>query len=399
MTANRVLILTLALASASIVVPVGPLAEIKEDAHQHENEVADGTKHGHDEEHAIQLDPEQIKQTDIELQTAGPGALATVLNLSGQVAINADRLAHVVPRVAGVVREVRKTLGDSVKAGEVLAVIDSRELAEVKAAYLAATERVALAQANFEREEALWKKKISAEQDYLQAKQALAEARINKRLAEQKLHALGFPLGRLETSARHSLTRYEIVAPFAGTIIEKHITLGEALEENATIFVVADLSTVWVDLTVYPKDLPLVELGRVAVITATQSDLKAQGTIHYIRPLVSGETRTSRAQVVLDNPDGRWRPGLFVTAEIVSGETEVALCVPRSALQNVKNRTVVFVQTEHGFEPHPVELGRSDDDHVEVVAGLDPGERFVANGAFTLKAELEKGEAEHGHDH
>jgi membrane fusion protein, heavy metal efflux system len=83
----------------------------------------------------------------------------------------------------------------------------------------------------------------------------------------------------------------------------------------------------------------------------------------------------------------------------VTGETEVALCVPRSALQNIRNRTVVFVQTEHGFEPHPVELGRSDDDHVEVVAGLDPGERFVANGAFTLKAELEKGEAEHGHDH
>lgn len=116
------------------------------------------------------------------------------------------------------------------------------------------------------------RKKISTEQDYLQAKQALAEARINKHSAEQKLHALGFPVERLETSARHSLTRYEIVAPFAGTIIEKHITLGEALEENATTFVVADLSTVWVDLTVYPKDLPLVELGRVAVISATQSD-------------------------------------------------------------------------------------------------------------------------------
>src|SRR5205823_3764525 len=117
------------------------------------------------------------------------------------------------------------------------------------------------------------------EQDYLQAKQALAEARINKCSAEQKLHALGLPLERLETSARHSLTRYEIVAPFAGTIIEKHITLGEAFEENVTTFVVADLSTVWVDLTVYPKGLPLIELGRVAVISATQSDLKTEGTI------------------------------------------------------------------------------------------------------------------------
>ncbi|MGH9204772.1 MAG: efflux RND transporter periplasmic adaptor subunit, partial [Vicinamibacterales bacterium] len=162
-------------------------------------------------------------------------------------------------------------------------------------------------------------------------------------------------------------------------------------------FVVADLGTVWVNLTVYPKDLPLIELGQTAVITATQSGLQGQGTIRYIRPLLSEETRTSRARVVLDNPDGRWRPGLFVTAKVVTGEIEVALRVPRSALQTIEDRTVVFVQTARGFEPRPVELGRGGDDHVEVVAGLDPGKRFVANGAFTLKAELGKGEAEHEH--
>lgn len=134
----------------------------------------------------------QIRQFGVGTDVAGQGRLRIEVVLPGEVALNADRVAHVVPRVSGVVREVRKNLGDTVLRGEIMAVLESRELADSTAALLAARERVNLAQSNFAREEQLWQKKISPEQDYIQAKNALAEAGIELRTTEQKLRALGF---------------------------------------------------------------------------------------------------------------------------------------------------------------------------------------------------------------
>jgi RND family efflux transporter, MFP subunit len=401
-----VFVMSLALGASAATEPESARTEAgtaQEGKSDHEKDGDHEHKEGqqaHEEEHLVRLNAEQLKQSGIRIETAGPGKLLTLLQLPGEVKVNADRIAHVVPRVAGMAREVRKVLGDTVKAGEVLAVIDSRELADTKATYLAARERVALAQANFTREEALWKQKISAEQDYLQARQSLAEARIEQRAAEQKLLALGLPpqeLMRLARSPSESLNRYEITAPFAGTIIDKHISLGEALEDNTTIFVVADLSTVWVDLSVYPRDLPLVKVGEAVVVTAAASGLEAKGRIGYVQPVVSEETRRTFARVVLDNASRQWQPGLFVTGRVVTGEVEVPLLVSRSVLQTLDNNPVVFVQTEDGFEPRPVRIGRSNESQVEIIEGLKSGEHYVASGSFILKAELGKGEAAHEH--
>src|SRR5262249_5756591 len=155
--------------------------------------------------------------------------------LPGTVALNADRRVHVVSRIPGIVQESRKQLGDAVRAGEVMAVIDSRELAETKAGYLAAPGRGALARTTFSRAEDLWEKKISPAEDYLKAKQALAEVRIELQVAVQKLRALGFAeayVQQLASRANAPLTRYEVVAPLAGTVIEKHITIGEVLKDD-----------------------------------------------------------------------------------------------------------------------------------------------------------------------
>ncbi|MGH6634681.1 MAG: efflux RND transporter periplasmic adaptor subunit [Gammaproteobacteria bacterium] len=174
---------------------------------------------------------------------------------------------------------------------------------------------LALAHANFAREQTLWQKKISAELDYLRVKGQLAEARIEQRAAEHELHALGFDLNqlrRLERDPSESLSRYEIIAPFAGTIIDKHISLGEALEANATAFLIADLSTVWVDLSIAPNDLSLVAPGSPFVVSSGYGP-PAQGYISYVQPLVNEETRTVLVRGVLANTNGRWRPGLFVT--------------------------------------------------------------------------------------
>ncbi|MGK7346436.1 MAG: efflux RND transporter periplasmic adaptor subunit [Candidatus Nitrospinota bacterium M3_3B_026] len=356
---------------------------------------------GHGEE-VVLLTREQIKRFGIEVSIAGPGKIEKHVSLPGEIRVNADRLAHVVPRVAGVVRKVRKSLGDRVETGEVMAVIESRELSDANAACLAAREKLALAEANYAREEGLWKKKVTSEQDYLNAKQALAEARIELRSAERKLRALGFSeeyTQRLPSLPERSLTRYEITAPFGGVVIHKHVAVGEAVKSDADIFVVADLSRVWVDLSVYQRDLPYVREGAKVVISAGAGVPDREGIISYVGPVVGEKTRTALARVVLPNEDGDLRPGLFISGKIAASEADVPVLVPKTALQTFEGKTVVFVETPEGFEPRPVVMGREDKKNVEIESGLAAGERYAAKGSFTIKAQLSKGGFESGHHH
>jgi len=295
--------------------------------------------------------------------------------------------------VPGVVREVRKNLGDTVRAGEVLAILESRDLADAKATYLGAVARLALAQANFTREESLRQEKITAEKDYLESKQALAEAQIALRSAEQKLHALGFAeedLQALPSYAESSVAHYEITAPLDGTVVEKHIVLGEVFKEDSSpCFVIADLTSVWVDLKVHQQDLSHIRPGQTAVVKSGE-DLQTEGTIAFVSNIVSETSRMAFARMTISNPEGRWRPGLFVTGRIVIDEVSAHVMVPKDALVRLDGQTCVFLQTDRGFKPQTVMVGRSNDSSVEIIAGLAVGQKYVIRGAYTLKSELNK---------
>lgn len=366
------------------------------DAHDHSQ---GKEEHGEHEEGVIKLSPEALKMNGVEVAEAAPGKLERTITLPGEVRLNADRVAHIVPRVSGMVREVRKNLGDTVTPGEVIAILDSRELADAKAADLAAASRHELAKANLERIQKLFEKKIAPEEELLKARQGLAETDIDHRTAEAKLHALGLTQEQVESLHNEKDTdysRYEIKAPFAGTVIEKHITLGEVVNPDTSSFVLADLSDVWVDATVYPQDIPHVAVGRPVIVSAAGLDTH-RGQITYVSPKVDEETRTGMARVVLPNADGHWRPGMFVRADLVISEEDARVVVPDSAIQTIENQPVVFVEEHGGFEKRPVVIGRKSGTQCEVLSGLNPGERYAATGTFILKAELGKAGAEHQH--
>lgn len=403
----------LASLAASLVVALGvPMTfvhaqedhkETKGVTQEHATEAAKG-EHGHEEhEEQLKLSAEEMTEFGIELAQANSGQMDIQVSLPGEIRLNADRLAHVVPRLSGVVQEVHVTVGDKVRQGQVMAVLDSRELAAAKAAYFAAHERVSLAQSTYDRERKLWADKISAEKDYLQAKQELAEEQIEARSAEQQLEALGLTketIKDLGSGSAGSLTRFDILAPFDGTVIEKHITLGEALESNAEAFLVADLSSVWVDLSVYQKNLPALRQDQEVVISCGAGIPDATGSISYIGPIVGEQTRTALARIVLPNPEGLWRPGLFVTASVAVDQLTVPIAVPRTAIHTIDGKTVIFVQESDAFEPVHVEVGRADSQRAEILRGLDAGQTYVAKGGFHFKAELEKESfAEEGHSH
>ena len=574
-----------------------------EEAGEHANQ----NKHDERDEHGehkdvVMLSDADMKKFGIEVATASAGRLPVDISLPGEVTVNEDRIAHVTPRVPGVVREVRKTLGDYVHAGEIMAILDSPEMSEAQVAYLGAKTALNVAKANvdlaatklqvakaqrdvsqtqmevtqtnhdlavthvataetaadvkraeakiaetdyqwgkivhdntgellkqlaknatideitetfkgkpigenrkhifqtyaelnfadaaYEREETLRKKGISSESDYLEAQKgytiakaafesiteelafqnrlalmekkravdaamrdiqeaeqalrsaegavksaastvhvaesALQAAEMEIRAAEQdlkvagqtleversklwaaerKLHILGLDddeitaLNDISSDRQPDVTRSVMYAPFDGIVVEKHIVLGEALKDDSKAFVVADLSSVWVTISVYQKDLPVVRKGLPVVLSAGPGIPTAREKIAWVSPLLDEHTRTALGRVVLPNPDGHWRPGLFVTAEIAVDEINVSLLVPRTALQTVEDRLSIFVQTEEGFAPQPVTLGRATETYAEVTKGLQPGQRYVTKGAFTLKAELGKGAFGDGHAH
>ncbi len=364
---------------------------------QHARKISDDHNRDKDKEESNQHTPGELvrindlqrKKLDIKFGTAGSGRLLTTIELPGEIMMDADHLAHIMPLLPGVVQEVRKKLGETVRRGDVMAVIASRELADAKAAYLAASERVALAQATFTREEQLWRKRISAKQEYLDAKKSLSEAKIEHRSAEQKLRFLGFSDAFIEDLQKHpdrSLIRYVITAPIDGTVVQKHITLGEKVSDDTEIFTIVDLSHVWVDLSVPQKDLVSIKKGQKTLISLGFGTPDAEGKISYVSPMANRKTRTALARVVLPNPDRRWRPGLFVKARISVGEVRLPLVVPKEALQRLENENVVFVEAKGGYEPRHVSVGRSDGSNVEILSGLFAGERYVAKGGFELKA-------------
>lgn len=340
----------------------------------------------------VTLTDQQLGQHNVEVLTAGPARIESALQLIGEIRFDDHHMVHVVPRLTGIVESATANAGDQVRKGQVLAVISSQALADQRSELLAAQQRLALARTTFEREKKLWQEKISAEQDYLQARNAMQEAEIAVQNAQQKLASL-----RGGLRAGGDLTRYEIRSPIDGVVVEKHLAVGEVVKDDTGIFVVADLSTVWAEMTIYPKDLNTLKVGQKATVKATAFDSQSSGTVTYVGAFVGEQTRTAKARVVLPNPDGVWRPGLPVNVELVADEVEVPVAVSTEAIQTVRDWTVVFGRYGESFEARPVELGRSNGKFIEVVKGLNAGERYAAKNSFLIKADLGKSGASHDH--
>ncbi len=371
---------------------------------QHSEHQDDG---GEYEEDVVRLDAEQRAALDLKTDEVRQGSVTGTVTLSAEVQFDPNQVAHLVPRVSGIVREVRKGIGDSVAKKEVLAVLDSRELAEAKSAYLAALAMQELAQATFEREKSLWEKRITAEQDYLVAKQGMEEARIKVRVAEQQLHALGFSREYLEKLPKEpdtSLTRYEITAPFDARIVDRHITLGETVQNHDQVFYIAHLSPVWVMGRAYERDIRHIRKGQRAVIRLdAYPNEKYEGTVDYIGYALDIESRTVEVRVVLANNEERIREGMFGQMAI-SLEQEPdgsrSLLVPTGALQRVASGFIVFKILEPGeFKAIPVIVLSQSKDFAEVQGVLQPGDPIIVGDTFVLKSELDKKEMGEGHGH
>ena len=431
------------------------------------------------------ISAEAARNAGIQTTRAGPAEINQIAQLSGEIGLHEKHVAHVVPRLDAMVTRVKKDLGDPVKKGDVLAILDSRELADAKSEYLTAVKqaepvrielerqklintntgimldllekeldldtlyekinalvlgesraqivpaygRLIRSQAVYERERSLYKKKISSKSEYLLAMEEYksAEARYialrekiaydnklallekQKRLEQanleiktlaQKLRTLGltaWEVNNLSHEQKGRFTRFELRSEINGEVIQKHIVVGESVKKDLGVFVLANLSEVWVNIAVPAKHLNVVQLGQQVTVRTEKLGLEAKGKLSYLGALIDEKTRTVTGRVVISNKKRLWRPGMYVTVSLIQDSRKVPLAVSPDAIQTIRDWSVVFIKVGDQYEARPLELGENDGTRVEVLGGLEPGDEYVHRNSFAVKAEIGKSAATHDH--
>ncbi|HKS20028.1 MAG TPA: efflux RND transporter periplasmic adaptor subunit [Bradyrhizobium sp.] len=354
----------------------------------------------HDEA-TVKLSEKQVTAGKFAVSEVQAGMLGKRMTVPGSIVPSGDHVARVAVRLLGTVAELRKRLGEPVQAGEVVAVIESREVADAKSEYLATRLVFDLQQTLFNRSTRLFEGKVLSENDFLRARTTFEDARVKIEIARQKLFALGLTAEQIEAVPQQpveTLRRQELRAPIAGRIAERRVELGSLVGregQESELFVIVDLNVVWADLAVPTSNLASIREGQHITIAAGTGGEPSPATVMFISPLLDKDTRAARVVASVDNAALKWRPGAFITAELPIEAAPAAVAVPRTALQSHNGDSVVFVRTSWGFAARKVSVGRQDARLAEVTDGLAAGERIATANTFTLKADLGKAAVEH----
>lgn len=343
----------------------------------------------------VTLDPASLQLAAIELvAAAAPGSTGLVAN--GTISFDANHVSLVAPRAEGRVTEVRADLGQAVRAGSVLAILESTEVGEARGALTRAAASLEVAKLGAEREQSLFEQRVSSQKEALEARAAYLSAQADYDAAQARVRALGAADGSPGGGS------YPLVSPLGGTVVERNATPGQIAGPEAHLFTVADLRLLWIDVDVYEADADRVRNGALAsVVTRSIPGKSFEGRVAYAGGIVDAETRTVKVRVEVDNHEARLRPGMYAEvrletpADEASGsDTGSAVVIPELAVQDLEGQSVVFVPAgpPGEFAARAVTPGpRLAGGLLTITSGLAVGERFVARGAFQLKSELLKG--------
>lgn len=348
------------------------------------NQSAAQASDAHGPEGEITLTAQQIRAAGIEIvrPATGGGALSFPATIEG----DPQATQVVSAAIGGRVVALTRNLGETVRLGDTLAVLESREAAALKAEIEATGARAALAQSNLRREQRLFAERVSPEQDMIAARTAASEAGIALRLARQQLAAAGGGGG--------GLNRLNIVAPLGGQVIARKVVLGQTVAADAELFRVANLGRLAVTLSLSPADAGRVRTGTPVEVSA--AGRRAAAKVSFVSPVLDESTRLVQVIALIDNAAGLWRVGEPVTATLSLPSAGAApVSVPGSAVQTVDDRAVVFVRTAKGFRAVPVTPGDASGDRVSITSGLTGREAIAGANSFVLKAELGKSDAGH----
>jgi len=352
---------------------------------------SEGGEEGHGEEGLVQLTPQQIATAGIELVRPTLGSGGGAIEAPATIESDPDLTRVVAAPIEGRVVALTRNLGDYVRRGETLAILESREAASLQAEVEKAGSRLKLARATLDRDEALYRRGFRPLREVQISRADFEQAETGLRLARQQLAASGVRGG--------SLNRIVVTAPIAGRIVARSASLGQVFMADAAeteLFRITDTGQLSITLSLSAADAARVKPGSTVEITGPGRG--ASASIRFVSPALDPQTRLVRAIARLDNRDGTWRVGETVNAavQLPGGGSDGTLRVPTTAVQTVEGKTMVFVRTDSGFRATPVVLGRQDGAAVVVTSGLTGREQIAATNSFTLKSAL--GAAEAGHE-
>jgi len=361
-----------------------------------EGEHAGEAEHAESEGHVVALDSAGIAAAGIRMGVVEAISTSGLL-VTGAITYDANRVSHIGPRTEGRIIRMSADIGQQVRGGQVLAILESPAVGQVRAEQGEARALLAIAEENYERERRLEAQGISSRKELLDAQADLRRAEAALASATQRLSALGGGAG--------SGGEFAITSPFPGVIVEREASLGEVVSPADQLFTVANLDRLWIALDIYERDLARVAVGQgVDVTVAAYPGRTFAGQIVYIGDVLDPERRTVRARVEVQNPDRALRPGMFANATIrVGAGGSPRPVIPRDAIQDVEGQSAVFLRGDHPgeFRAVPVQVGESvGDGRVVILSGVEPGDEIVVAGAFMLRSELASGEiSEAGHGH
>ena len=345
---------------------------------------------------AVTLSQDAIKRAGIVLQPVAMSPAAGQLRLPGTVQPNAYRTTVVTSIVGGRITRVSAELGQTVRRGQTLAEIYSPELAEAQTRFVASRAELEAHERELRRTEKLVELGSASRQEleriHAEHTAALTMVQSNR----SRLTLLGMSDAQLAKLASGTTVSaiVSIPSPLDGVVTTREANVGMNVDPSVPLFTVADLSTVWIVGDVNEHDLSRVRVGSPVVITtAAMPGLRREGKVSYIDPQIKLETRTAQLRVEIPNPGGQLRLGMYVDIEAGEGQMAMAVAVPRSAVQVVGNRSVVYVADPARpgqYAERVVETGDTAGDTIEVRSGVTPGEVIVAEGSFAVRAEAER---------
>jgi cobalt-zinc-cadmium efflux system membrane fusion protein len=347
----------------------------------------------------VAVSPELLEEGLVEVAPIAPRHFAADVELTGEIRFDESKIAHLGPRMPGVVREVRIDLGQPVRTGEPLIEIDSPELAEAEAGYLDALAQHRLAKRTLDRQKELRSAGISSEREFLQAEQTYEATLIRSNSERQKLLRFGLSeaeIADLEAAGISGATgRHLLRAPFPGEALVMHAVRGERVELDSELILFGDTHSLWVWVDLYESHLDAVTRAQAEHGLPARVAVRAypgetfDGQVDFIGRTMDEATRTVKARVTLENPEGKLRPGMFATVRLEVGDGGDGLAVPESAVLSDEGRDFVFIRRDDRyFVRRPVEPGRRDDGWIEIVDGLEIGQSVATTGAFLLKSDV-----------
>src|SRR5678815_3962257 len=357
-----------------------------------------GTKHSAGEVRLVRLPLDEVTRSGVTVEPVGRTAFRTYRTFPGVVRPNENALANITTLVRGRVVEVHADLGQMVEPKQLLAVLHSGDLGLAQSAYLKARARRHVAEQAYQRAEYLYKEKVIGQAEAQRREGEMISVRAETQEAREGLRLLGMEDKEIRTLEQTQKIRSQIpiVAPFAGRVIGRDLTKGELVDSTHKLFVVADLSTVWVVGNVAEKDISYLHRATVSPNEPVEIHVPAypdevfNGTVTYVGDVLDTATRTMGVRLTVANPTGRLKPEMFATIRVLS-EPADALVIPEAAVQRDRDRTFVFVQKEAGvFEARTIRVGNKNETVAEVLEGVKEGETVVREGAFILKSELLK---------